>query len=679
MSRDIRSYFTPIVPSKLKASDAQKRKLSDKTAVANEANCSITPPPIKRPKPAKIDGKVTTIDLDSDSVEDDLEEPFAPKFRKPSKNRRVIMSDDEDESENIDLTEVTSKKQQLPSTIPRNPLPAVKKPAAKLEQWVDKYQPADMSTIIGQHTDQAPTKKLLRWLKDWPRHNMGRGASAKKPKLNAPPIDGSSLRAALLSGPPGIGKTTSARLVCKELNLHYIELNASDSRSKKLLEQRVKEMLHSQKIADFFGVNANKPKVVSKCGHKIASVLIMDEVDGMSGNQDRSGITELIAMINKTEIPIICICNDRQSQKIRSLANHCFDLRYSPPTVPMILGRMMTILYRENLKATREDVEKVIQASNQDIRQTIYSLQLLAAGQNKLKEVVFKDCAVNTFEAVRRLLSPETNAIQKRDLFFMDYSLMPLFVQEMYLNVRNLKLNKISQLKVQAKAAESIALGEVVSREIRCSQNWNLLPFQGMMSCVLPPLYLNSRPCGQITFPQLLGKSSNERKRQRLLSDLQTHAGIKMSGPRHAIAADYIPLLRHRIVRPLLGDEPDIEESIEVYHAYEMIRDDFETINELATWKGKDDVWTLVEAKTKSALTRALNNDTFKLSYAAENGIQVYAKVDLKDAVKGKRTTGKRAAANAAKLKIKDFTDEIEENLDEIDEDPEVMAEIMNL
>ncbi|KAI6186879.1 Replication factor C subunit 1 [Aphelenchoides besseyi] len=677
MSRDIRRYLTPIVPSKPIVSDAQKRKLSEKTAITNEANCSVTPPPIKRPKPAKIDGQVVTIDLDSDGAEDDSEEPLSLKFRKTSKNKRVIMSDD-DETENIEITEMSLTKKEGLSNVQQVSFPSVRKPATKLEQWVDKYQPADMSTIIGQHTDQAPTKKLLRWLKEWPRHNLGQSATAKKPKTNAASIDGSSFRAALLSGPPGIGKTTSARLVCKELNLHYIEMNASDARSKKLLEQRVKEMLHSQKIADFFGGTANKGKVVSKSGHKITSVLIMDEVDGMSGSQDRSGITELIAMINKTEIPIICICNDRQSKKIRSLANHCFDLRYSPPTVQMILGRMMTILYRENLKATREDIEKVIQASNQDIRQSIYSLQLLAAGQNKLKEVVFKDCAVNTFEAARRLLSTETNLIQKRDLFFMDYTLMPLFVQEMYLNVRNGKLNKMSQLKVQAKAAESIALGEIVSREIRRSQNWTLLPFQGMMSCTLPPLYLNGRYHGQIMFPQFLGKSSNERKRQRLLNDLQTHAGIRMSGPRHAIAADYIPLLRHRIIQPLLGNEPDIEESIEVYHAYEMIREDFETINELGMWNENDDKWKRVAATTKSALTRALNNDTFKFSYATDNGIQIFAKEDISESAKGKRKTGKRAAANAAKQKIKDFTDEIEENFDEIDEDPEVMAEILN-
>lgn len=43
-------------------------------------------------------------------------------------------------------------------------------------------------------------------------------------------------RAVLLAGPPGIGKTTSAHLIAKLEGYTPIELNASDARSKKLIE-----------------------------------------------------------------------------------------------------------------------------------------------------------------------------------------------------------------------------------------------------------------------------------------------------------------------------------------------------------------------------------------------------------------------------------------------------------
>lgn len=62
----------------------------------------------------------------------------------------------------------------------------------------------------------------------------------------------------------------------------------------------------------------------------------MDEVDGMAGNEDRGGMNELIALIKRSKIPIICICNDRSHPKVRSLANYCFDLRYARPRVEQI-------------------------------------------------------------------------------------------------------------------------------------------------------------------------------------------------------------------------------------------------------------------------------------------------------------------------------------------------------
>jgi replication factor C subunit 1 len=65
-------------------------------------------------------------------------------------------------------------------------------------------------------------------------------------------------------------------------------------------------------------------------------VLLMDEVDGMAGNEDRGGVQELINLIKGAKVPVICMCNDRNHPKIRSLANYCFDLRFHKPRVEQI-------------------------------------------------------------------------------------------------------------------------------------------------------------------------------------------------------------------------------------------------------------------------------------------------------------------------------------------------------
>ena len=58
-------------------------------------------------------------------------------------------------------------------------------------------------------------------------------------------------KAALLSGSPGVGKTTTATLVCEELGFSYVEMNASDTRNKKTLEEHISQSL-SNKTMDGF-------------------------------------------------------------------------------------------------------------------------------------------------------------------------------------------------------------------------------------------------------------------------------------------------------------------------------------------------------------------------------------------------------------------------------------------
>ena len=76
----------------------------------------------------------------------------------------------------------------------------------------------------------------------------------------------------------------------------------------------------------------------NKTPQRTKRCIIMDEVDGMGGG-DRSGISELIQMIKHSRVPIICICNDRQNQKLKSLIPYCMDLKYRRPVKSVIANR----------------------------------------------------------------------------------------------------------------------------------------------------------------------------------------------------------------------------------------------------------------------------------------------------------------------------------------------------
>ena len=104
----------------------------------------------------------------------------------------------------------------------------------------------------------------------------------------------------------------------------------------------------------------------------------MDEVDGMSTG-DRGGIPELIKLIKTTFIPIICICNDRDSPKVRSLGSHCYDLKFRNPSLSFfnsfimnrneIVKRLSYICKQENINATQSQLENLVEATDGDIRQ----------------------------------------------------------------------------------------------------------------------------------------------------------------------------------------------------------------------------------------------------------------------------------------------------------------------
>lgn len=238
--------------------------------------------------------------------------------------------------------------------------------------FVDKYKPTSIKQIIGQQGPAGQAQKLINWLSKWPTNNDGKKKHAK-PNPWAKDNDGSAYKAALLSGSPGVGKTTTAHLVAKELMYDIVEFNASDTRSKRLLKEEVSALLSNKSLAGY--LNGTETKVSKR------HILIMDEVDGMAGNEDRGGVAELIALIKESHIPVICMCNDRQHPKIRSLANHCFDLRFHKPSIPQIRGAMMSICFKEGIKLETAAMDEIIGGTGSDIRQTLNHLALYSASK----------------------------------------------------------------------------------------------------------------------------------------------------------------------------------------------------------------------------------------------------------------------------------------------------------
>ena len=90
--------------------------------------------------------------------------------------------------------------------------------------WVDKHRPRKLAELIGNN---ANITRIIDFLKHF-------HSNFAKPKEK--PLKKLLKRALLLSGPPGVGKTSAARL-CAELHgYEVVEFNASDVRNKASLK-----------------------------------------------------------------------------------------------------------------------------------------------------------------------------------------------------------------------------------------------------------------------------------------------------------------------------------------------------------------------------------------------------------------------------------------------------------
>ncbi|XP_065593184.1 replication factor C subunit 1 isoform X2 [Cyrtonyx montezumae] len=488
--------------------------------------------------------------------------------------------------------------------------------------WVDKYKPASLKSIIGQQGEQSCANKLLRWLRSWHKNTSEEGQA--KPNKSGGKDDGTSFKAALLSGPPGVGKTTTASLVCKELGYSYVELNASDTRSKSSLKEVVAESLNNTSIKDF--CSGTSSSVSEK------HVLIMDEVDGMAGNEDRGGIQELIGLIRHTKIPIICMCNDRNHPKIRSLVHYCFDLRFQRPRLEQIKGAMMSIAFKEGLKIPPPAMNEIILAANQDIRQVLHNLNMWCAKDKSLTydeakadaSRAKKDIKLGPFDVVRKVFAAGEEAsrmslIDKSDLFFHDYSLAPLFVQENYVHVKpaaaggDLK----KHLMLLSRAADSICDGDLVDKQIRSKQNWNLLPTQAIYSSVLPGELMRGYMSQFPVFPSWLGKFSSTGKHERTIQELAMHMSLRTQACKRTVNMEYLSHLRDALVQPLRDMGADgVRDAIAFMDSYCLMKEDIENIMEISMWGGKPSPFSKLDPKVKAAFTRAYNREVHLTPYS---------------------------------------------------------------
>ena len=477
------------------------------------------------------------------------------------------------------------------------------------ELWTTKYQPKKLSDLIGNKTT---INKLITWLDDW--NSVVLEGNKKKVETKfirgqRPTFENINARACLITGDPGIGKTSSVRLIAKLKGYKTYETNASDQRNKNSINKNAGFVFDNKTL--FGGELQDK------------NLIIMDEVDGMSGNEDRGGISAIIDIIKKTKTPIICIANDRQSPKLKSLANYCYDLKFVHPDKRAISMRLAEICRKENVMYELNALEYLCEICGNDIRQIINFIELWT---RKNKSIKFKDLTggnqklqgkdevvmLKNFDAARELLNSKSRSKSYRellDLYFIDYDLIPLLIQENYLSTfpsANYKSN-FEELENVSLASDLISVSDDIDKKIRTQMDWRLLGDRGLIGCCTI-CKINKGFVPFPKFPEAMGKISSLNKIKREITELKE---CFPSASANEIRRDILPVYYTYLIEYIL--DGDIDTVLNMMKNNRITMEYFkENMTDLVDEKLKIQ-FDKIGTANKSNLTRAYNKN-FKTS-----------------------------------------------------------------
>jgi len=383
--------------------------------------------------------------------------------------------------------------------------------------WTTKYAPTSASMICG---NKAAVEKIQNWLRNWHQN-------AKKGFKTGGKDGSGTYRAIMIHGPPGIGKTTAAHLMAKLEGYDIVETNASDTRSKKLVETGLLGVLDTTSLQGYFAGDGKKVESGKK-----NLVLIMDEVDGMSAG-DRGGVGAVAAIVKKTNIPIILICNERRQPKMKPFDFVTFDVPFRRPTIEQIRARLSTICFREGLQIPRPVLDSLIEGTHADIRQVINMLSAAKLDQanmdfdkgKQMSKAWEKHIILKPWDIVSKILSAQmfspssTSSLEdKAQLYFNDHEFSYLMLQENYLRTRPSLANnydgkekRLKELELIDNAASSISDGDLVDRMIHgTQQQWSLMPTHAMFSFVRPASFAYGNMTDRSQFTSWLGQNSKQ-------------------------------------------------------------------------------------------------------------------------------------------------------------------------
>ena len=206
----------------------------------------------------------------------------------------------------------------------------------KMKPWTIKHKPKSVNEVIGNEQSRLELEtKILNYKKG-----------------NKPII---------LYGGYGNGKTVTVQTIAEKNGLELIELNASDYRKADVIEEFLKGVLNQTSLFQ-------KSKLV-----------LIDELEGISGTKDRGALTTIQKLAEKSVYPIILIANDAYNDKLKGIRKKSDVIEYKPLTTEETYLILKNILEKENIEYEEQALKQIARMNAGDARAAINDIQKISS------------------------------------------------------------------------------------------------------------------------------------------------------------------------------------------------------------------------------------------------------------------------------------------------------------
>ena len=202
------------------------------------------------------------------------------------------------------------------------------------EIWIEKYRPQGLDDVHGQ---EAIVERIQSY------------------------IDQDDVPHLLFSGPAGVGKTTTATAIAREVygdewRGNFLELNASDQRGIDVVRDRIKGFARSSFGGDF-------------------RIVFLDEADSLTDSAQAALRRTMEQFSDNTRFILSC---NYSSKIIDPIQSRCAVFRFSPLGDEAVAAQVREIAATESIEVTDDGVDAIVYAADGDMRRAINSLQAAA-------------------------------------------------------------------------------------------------------------------------------------------------------------------------------------------------------------------------------------------------------------------------------------------------------------